>query len=98
MADEHPDQLLTVAVSLELIHMATLVHDDVVDDAELRRGKPTIKHMYGNRVAMYTGDYILARALEMITAVETSSLHQSLSKTLVQVVEGEINQIEDKFN
>ena len=47
-----------VAIALELIHMATLVHDDVVDDAELRRGKPTIKHLYGNRVAMYTGDYI----------------------------------------
>lgn len=92
------DQIKAVAVSLELIHMATLVHDDVVDDAELRRGKPTIKHLYGNRVAMYTGDYILARALEVITTVNMPSIHHSLSKTLVKVVEGEIAQIEDKYD
>ena len=74
------EQVKAVAVALELIHMATLVHDDVVDDAELRRGKPTIKHLYGNRVAMYTGDYILARALEVITTVDNPSVHRLLSK------------------
>ena len=95
---KYKEEVKAVAVALELIHMATLVHDDVVDDAELRRGKPTIKHTYGNRVAMYTGDYILARALELITVVEDPNIHRSLSKTLVQVVEGEIDQIEDKFN
>lgn len=87
-----------VAVSLELIHMATLVHDDVVDNAQLRRGKPTIKHRYSNRVAMYTGDYILASALENITAIKNPTIHQLLSKTLVEVVKGEIEQIEDKYN
>src|SRR5690625_2005072 len=89
---------MRVAVSLELIHMATLVHDDVVDDAALRRGKPTIKHRYGNRVAMYTGDYILARALENITTITDPRIHKLLSQTLVQVVEGEMEQIEDKYN
>src|SRR5690625_4307195 len=92
------EHIKAVAVSLELIHMATLVHDDVVDDAELRRGKPTVKHLYGNRIAMYTGDYMLARALKVITKVEIPTIHRSLSKTLVKVVEGEIAQIEDKFN
>src|SRR5699024_7197485 len=91
------NQIKAVAVALELIHMATLVNDDVVDDAELRRGKPTIKHLYGNRVAMYTGDYILARALEVITTVNIPSIHRLLSKTLVKVVEGEISQIEYKY-
>lgn len=96
--EQNKERIKAVAVALELIHMATLVHDDVVDNAELRRGKPTIKHMYGNRVAMYTGDFILARALDVITSVEVPSIHRSLSKTLVQVVEGEIDQIEDKYN
>ncbi|MEI3604731.1 heptaprenyl diphosphate synthase component II [Pseudogracilibacillus sp. SE30717A] len=96
--NENIEQIKSVAVALELIHMATLVHDDVVDDAELRRGKPTIKYLYGNRVAMYTGDYILARALEVITTVKIPTVHHSLSKTLVKVVEGEIAQIEDKYN
>lgn len=92
------DNLKTVAVSLELIHMATLVHDDVVDDSELRRGKPTVRHSYGNRVAMYTGNYILALAIESITKISDPKIHQLLSKTLVEVCLGEIEQIEYKYN
>lgn len=86
------------AIALELIHMATLVHDDVIDEATLRRGKPTIKHTYSNRVAMYTGDYILARALEEITMINNPKVHKALSKSLVEVAIGEMEQIEDKFN
>jgi|SRR5690625_239082 len=96
--EQNKEDIKTVAVALELIHMATLVHDDVVDDAALRRGKPTVKHLYGDRVAMYTGDYMLARALEVITSIKDPKIHRVLSKTLVQVVEGEISQIEDKYN
>ena len=96
--EQNKEQVKTVAVALELIHMATLVHDDVVDDASLRRGKPTVKKLYGDRVAMYTGDYMLARALEVITSIENPSIHRLLSRTLVQVVEGEIAQIKDKYN
>lgn len=92
------ERFKTVAVSLELIHMATLVHDDVVDDSQLRRGKPTVKKLYGNRVAMHTGDYILARALENITMIKDPNLHQLLSKTLVEVCLGEIEQIQFKYN
>lgn len=91
------ERIKTVAVSLELIHMATLVHDDVIDDAAIRRGKPTIKQLYGNRVAMYTGDYILARALEEITALKEVKVHRLLSKTIVEVCMGEIDQIRDKY-
>lgn len=78
--------------------MATLVHDDVIDDAELRRGMPTIKKQYGNRVAMYTGDYILARALETITQIDNAELHKTLAEALVEVSLGEIQQIKDKYN
>lgn len=95
--DYKNDDVKTVAVALELIHMATLVHDDVVDDSELRRGKPTVKHLYGDRVAMYTGDYILARGLETITSIENPEVHKVLSKTLIEVVEGEIAQIKDRY-
>jgi len=98
LGDYDADRIKTVAVSLELIHMATLVHDDVIDDAELRRGKPTIKQLYGNRVAMYVGDYILARALEVIAKITNPDIHRILSKTLVEVSIGEIEQIKDKFD
>ncbi len=53
-----------VAVALELIHMASLVHDDVIDGAMLRRGKETIQAKWGDQFAMYVGDYLFARALE----------------------------------
>ncbi len=87
-----------VAVSLELIHMASLVHDDVVDDAELRRGQLTIKSKWDNRIAMYTGDYIFARSLEMMTELNKPEAHQILSKTIVEVCIGEIEQIRDQYN
>lgn len=86
-----------VAVALETIHMASLVHDDVIDDAELRRGKPTVKAKWDNRVAMYTGDYLLARSLEVMTKIENPLAHQILSKTIVEVCLGELEQIKDKY-
>ncbi|MEZ0482785.1 heptaprenyl diphosphate synthase component II [Planococcus sp. SSTMD024] len=89
--------LKRVAVPLELIHMASLVHDDVIDDSEIRRGRPTVKSEWNNSVAMYTGDFILARALERITEIESPRIHDILSKTLIEVCRGEIIQIEDKY-
>lgn len=87
------EKLKPVAVSLELIHMATLVHDDVIDNAETRRGKPTVKSKWDNRVAMYTGDYLLAKALETITQLDNPKLHAIFSKALVDMCLGEIEQI-----
>lgn len=86
-----------VAVALELIHMSSLVHDDVIDDAELRRGKPTIKSKWDNRVAMYTGDYILALSLELMTNINKVEAHKILANTIVEVCIGEIDQIKDKY-
>jgi heptaprenyl diphosphate synthase len=87
-----------VAVALELIHMASLVHDDVIDDAELRRGKLTIKAKWDNRIAMYTGDYIFARSLELMSKIDKPDAHKILSNTIVEVCIGEIEQIRDKYN
>ncbi len=86
-----------VAVTLELIHTASLVHDDVIDDAELRRGRETIKAKWDNRIAMYTGDYIFARALELMTNIEHPLAHKILSNTMVELCLGEIEQIKDKY-
>lgn len=95
---QNDEQVKAVATALELIHMASLVHDDVVDDADLRRGKPTIKKMYDDKTAVYTGDYILACSLEEMAKIDNQAVHKVLSKSLVNVVEGEIIQIEDKYN
>lgn len=86
-----------VAVALELIHMASLVHDDVIDDARLRRGITTINYQWNDRIAMYTGDYILARSLEYMTKIPHPIAHQILSKAIIEVCLGEIEQIKDKY-
>ena len=91
------DQMMNVAVPLELIHMASLVHDDVIDDSEMRRGQLTVKAQWNNRVAMYTGDFIFARALEYITNINNPQAHRILSYAMVEICVGEIIQIEDKF-
>lgn len=92
------DQIKRVAAALELIHMASLVHDDVIDDSDLRRGRPTIKAKWDNRVAMYTGDYMLAKALELITAIDNPRLHETLSDAIVEMSIGEIEQIRDLYD
>ncbi|WP_165996322.1 heptaprenyl diphosphate synthase component II [Bacillus sp. Cs-700] len=87
-----------VAVALELIHMASLVHDDVIDDAEMRRGAKTIKAKWDNRVAMYTGDYIFARAIELVTELNDPTANRILSHAILEMSVGEIEQIRDQFN
>lgn len=86
-----------VAVPLELIHMASLVHDDVIDDASLRRGQLTVKEKWGNQIAMYTGDYIFALSLELMTNINKPEAHKILANTMVELTVGEIQQIKDKY-
>lgn len=92
------EQLKRVAVPLELIHMASLVHDDVIDDADTRRGSLTVKSKWDNRIAMYTGDYIYGKALTLITELDNPHIHRILSKAMVQMCIGEMEQIRDFFN
>ncbi|GGG57678.1 polyprenyl synthetase family protein [Paenibacillus radicis (ex Gao et al. 2016)] len=92
------DVLKKIAVPLELIHMSSLVHDDVIDDAATRRGQQTVKSKWDNRVAMYTGDYIFGKALTIATELNNPFIHQMLSKALVQMSIGEMEQIRDFFN
>lgn len=87
-----------IASALEMIHMGSLVHDDVIDDAELRRGRQTIKAKWDNRVAMYTGDFLFARAVEKASFLQNGEVHQILSKAMIDMCVGEIEQIRDQFN
>jgi heptaprenyl diphosphate synthase len=91
-------RLTKVAVALELIHMATLVHDDVIDDADTRRGKRTVKAEWDNRVAMYTGDYIFARALQKITECTPHEVQSILATAINRMCLGEIDQMADLFS
>jgi heptaprenyl diphosphate synthase len=87
-----------VAVPLELIHMASLVHDDVIDDASTRRGQLTVRSKWDNRIAMYTGDYIFAKALTVITKLPNPIIHQIMSKAIMEMSIGEMEQIRFFYN
>lgn len=96
--DGNIDVLKHVGVSLEMIHMASLVHDDVIDDADTRRGRSTVKSKWDNRLAMYTGDYIFAKALTVITELTEPRIHRILSKAIVEMSVGEMEQIRFFFH
>ena len=87
-------EVAKVAVSLELIHMASLVHDDVIDHSDMRRGNPTVRAQWNNQVAMYTGDFIFSRALSSIGNIEMKEMHERLAHTMLEICKGEIIQID----
>jgi len=90
-------RLTDVAVALELIHMATLVHDDVIDRADTRRGTPTVKKRFGNRMAMYTGDFMFAQALDILSQFDEGEMHRLFARAIWRMCAGEIEQIRDLF-
>lgn len=90
-------KLSKIAVALELIHMATLVHDDVIDDAQTRRGELTVKSKWDNKIAMYTGDYILSKGLLIVTEFSNPLIHRALSAAIFEMVKGEIEQIKELY-
>ncbi len=92
------DELVRVAASLELIHMASLVHDDVIDDAELRRGKPTVMQHFDEEVALYSGNYLFGEAVKLIGEVGKPELVQVMVHAMREICEGEIEQIYDQYD
>lgn len=88
------DRLVPLAVAVELFHMATLVHDDVVDNADLRRNLPTVRAEWGDAIALYTGDYLLAQALMMISKCGQEQISRLLAEVSVSMCQGEIEQID----
>ncbi|UEX89147.1 polyprenyl synthetase family protein [Staphylococcus ratti] len=91
------DATYRVAAALELIHMATLVHDDVIDFSEKRRGETTIEKEWNQSTAILTGNFLLARALEHLSTIENYQIHQTLSTAIVEVCRGELFQFQDQF-
>ena len=87
------DKLVPLATALELIHMASLVHDDVIDDSYTRRGKPTVKANWGDQISIYTGTYLFAQSLILIAKCNNPVISKILADISVKMCEGEIQQI-----
>ena len=82
------------AAMMELLHVATLIHDDIVDDAKTRRGKPSIKQIWKNKISVLMGDYILSKALINMVSLKDFEALELISKTAEKLSAGEILQME----
>jgi octaprenyl-diphosphate synthase len=85
-----------VAVAIELVHAATLLHDDVVDAAETRRGEPTARAIWGNALSVYAGDWLLVEALRRVSAVDHGDLLTSLLGVIEEMIASESLQLESR--
>ena len=87
-----PKLLVPLAASIELLHTATLVHDDVIDDADMRRGRPTTNSRHHNAAAVMLGDYMFAHAADLICRTESIEVVKLFSRTLMAMASGELRQ------
>jgi geranylgeranyl pyrophosphate synthase len=97
-APRDPDALLRAAVAVELVHSATLVHDDVLDGAALRRGRPTVVAAAGREMATATGDLLFSRAFAELAAGGSVAAVRVLSDASSALARGELLQREDAWN
>jgi len=87
---------INLAACVELIHAATLIHDDVIDNGEIRRGKKTLNSVWGNQSSILLGDYLLSRCFEMMVEDENLEVLKLLSSTSAKIAQGEILQLQHK--
>jgi octaprenyl-diphosphate synthase len=92
------DAHITLATVVEMVHMATLVHDDVLDDAELRRKGATINHLRGNEAAVLLGDYLISHSYHLCSSLESQFASRLIADTTNRVCEGELLQIDNRNN
>lgn len=87
-----------LAVILELIHVATLVHDDIMDEAERRRGQPTVNARWGNALSVLLGDCLFAQALNLSTNFDNAAISRAIAQAAREVCSGEIIQTQRRFD
>ncbi len=91
-------KVIPMAGALELLHTATLVHDDVIDCSSLRRGKATVSEKYGNDMAIYTGDFLFTKAVMMLSAGIPLDRLEMVARAVKTICEGEVDQYQDRYN
>jgi len=87
-----------LATVVEMVHMATLVHDDVLDEAELRRKGATINHLRGNEAAVLLGDYLISHSYHLCSSLASQDASRIIAATTNRVCEGELLQIDNRNN
>jgi len=95
---ELTDAHITVAVIIEMVHLATLVHDDVLDEAQVRRGQPTLAAHWGNDISVLVGDCLFAHALKLAASFPTTDVCRAVAASTNTVCAGEILQTRQRRN
>ncbi len=85
---------INLAACVELIHAATLMHDDVIDNSDIRRGKKTLNSIWGNKSSILVGDYLLSRCFEMMVEDGNLEILKLLSSTSAEISQGEVLQLQ----
>ena len=96
MCDYHGDYDKTFSISLEYLHAATLLHDDLIDEAELRRGQPVAHSIWGNATTILVGDFLLARALTIAAGTGNIEIIKVVAGITENMSQGEIHQLSRK--
>lgn len=89
-----PEAAMQVALSVELLHSASLLHDDLIDDADTRRGSEAAFRRYGNVVSVMSGDFMLARVLRLLAASGSAEFTDLMARTAAAICEGEVLQFQ----
>jgi len=93
MLGADPDKLVTLGAAVEMLHTATLVHDDLIDRALLRRGMPTLNAKWSPAATVLTGDFLFARAAQLASDIDNVALMKKFAETLGIIVNGELTQL-----
>lgn len=98
-ADQKHEELKKIATSIETLHNATLIHDDIIDESSMRHGRPSIQTKYGKHIAVYAGDYLFALSLTLLSE-NAKSLHSVIAdgKTMQNILVGETEQYNNAYN
>ncbi|MCX7838192.1 MAG: polyprenyl synthetase family protein [Anaerolineae bacterium] len=87
-----PEKMYTLAIATELVHAATLIHDDLIDRSSTRRGTPTINSRWSGTATVLAGDFLLARAADIAASLDNFRVMRIFARTLMTICEGEIRQ------
>ncbi|MBD3258351.1 hypothetical protein GF377_07945 [candidate division GN15 bacterium] len=97
-ADNYSEHAVDASLAIELIHTATLLHDDVVDESDVRRGQETVNYKWKNLISVLMGDYIFAKAFRVMVDTRSMDLISAIARATERVSVGELRQIEETNN
>ncbi|MEA4871126.1 MAG: polyprenyl synthetase family protein [Christensenella sp.] len=92
------DRVIPIAACVELLHTATLIHDDIIDESKLRRGIETVHSKYSKEVAVLVGDYVFAKTFDLLAGDYPAEMLKKLSHSIMKICEGELYQYSYRYS